>query len=282
MVENWQSGVVEANGLRLHYTRTGDSKPPIVLAHGVTDAGACWSPVAEALAPSYDVIMVDARGHGRSDAPESGYGPAEQAEDLAGVIAALGLDRPAVLGHSMGAASALVLAGQHPSLPGSILLEDPPAWWTNWSQTPAALERNVAMRQRALDLKSLARDELIANQRSAHPGWADAELEPWAAAKQRFSLKVLSIFGHDNASSVDWPTVTRRITCPALLITADPEHGAIVTDESAAALKTLVPQLEIGHVPEAGHNIRRDQFARYMDVVRGFLARHAAGVTAAS
>ena len=122
-----------------------------MLAHGVTDAGPCWTPVAEALAPEYDAIMVDARGHGHSDAPERGYGPAEQAEDLAGVIAALGLQRPAVLGHSMGAATALVLAGTYPDVPGAILLEDPPAWWTGWASTPAARERQVAMRERALE-----------------------------------------------------------------------------------------------------------------------------------
>jgi N-formylmaleamate deformylase len=62
-----------------------------------------------------------------------------------------------------------------------------------------------------------------------------------------------------------------RITCPALLITADPSLGAIVTDESAAALKALVPQVEIAHVPGAGHSIRRDKFVRYMTIVRAFL-----------
>jgi N-formylmaleamate deformylase len=125
MREDWQTGFVATNGLRLHYTRTGATKPPIVLTHGVTDAGPCWTTVAEALTVEYDAIMVDARGHGYSDAPERGYGPAEQAEDLAGIITALELERPAVLGHSMGAATALVLAGTHPDLPGAILLEDP-------------------------------------------------------------------------------------------------------------------------------------------------------------
>jgi N-formylmaleamate deformylase len=57
-----------------------------------------------------------------------------------------------------------------------------------------------------------------------------------------------------------------------LLITGDPERGAIVTDESAAALQALLPQLEVAHIPEAGHNIRRDQFARYVDVIRIFLS----------
>ncbi len=190
--EDWQTGFVEANGLRLHYTRTGGDKPPLVLAHGVTDAGPCWTPVAEALAPEYDAIMVDARGHGHSDAPERGYGPAEQAEDLAGVITGLGLDRPAVLGHSMGAATALVLAGAYPDVPGAILLEDPPRGGPAGPIRRRRRERRVAMRGAGdLKLKRKTREELIAGQRAEQPGWSDAELEPWADAKQRFSPNVL-------------------------------------------------------------------------------------------
>jgi pimeloyl-ACP methyl ester carboxylesterase len=74
---------------------------------------------------------------------------------------------------------------------------------------------------------------------------------------------------------VDWPATVQRIVCPALLITADPEQGAIVTDESAAALQTLLPQVRVAHIPGAGHNIRREQFARYLEVVRAFLAETA-------
>src|SRR4051794_8028698 len=105
----WSTGDVTANGIRLHYTRTGagtaPGKPAVVLTHGFSDNGLCWTPVAEVLADDYDVIMIDARGHGQSDAPAEGYGSAEHAADVAGVIAALGLRRPALLGHSMGAAT---------------------------------------------------------------------------------------------------------------------------------------------------------------------------------
>ena len=64
----------------------------------------------------------------------------------------------------------------------------------------------------------------------------------------------------------------RRITCPALLITADPALGALVTPESAAALQVLAPQTRIAHIAGAGHSIHREQFARYMDTVSAFLA----------
>jgi pimeloyl-ACP methyl ester carboxylesterase len=76
---------------------------------------------------------------------------------------------------------------------------------------------------------------------------------------------------------VDWQAILPRITCPALLITADPERGAIVTEEGAREIQALVPQLRTVHIPEAGHNVRREQFARYMDVVRIFLAEVTAG-----
>lgn len=85
--------------------------------------------MAETLQADYDVIMVDAHGHGKSDGPEHGYGAAEYAADYAGVIKGLQLTRPAVPGHSMGAMTALALAGLYPDLPGKILLEDPPPFW---------------------------------------------------------------------------------------------------------------------------------------------------------
>ncbi|MCX6028538.1 MAG: alpha/beta hydrolase [Chloroflexi bacterium] len=264
----WQSGDIVVNGLTLHFTRTGGAKPPVVLAHGFSDDGLCWTPVAEALEADYDVVMVDARGHGRSAAPEQGYGSADHANDLASVIQELGLKMPAVLGHSMGAASTLVLAGTYPDLPRAILLEDPPTGWA-----PAAVQeapaRLSALRLGIIELKRKTREELIAHARSASPTWSEAELGPWADAKLRFSFNILV---RREPETVDWPATVRRITCPALLLTADPALGALVTPESAAALQALTPQTRIAHIAGAGHSIRREQFARYMETVCDFLA----------
>jgi N-formylmaleamate deformylase len=265
----WQSAELEANGLRLHYTRTGGDKPPLVLAHGFSDDGLCWTPVARALEDDYDVIMVDARGHGLSQAAEQNYGDVDLGNDLAGAIAALGLRRPAVLGHSMGAATALALAGAHPDAPGAILLEDPPA---RWVAQPAGGPTDQAWQARMHDwitgLKTKTREELIAAQHTETPGWSKAELGPWADSKLRLSLTVLQ---RGAAPAIDWPSLVRSITCPALLITADPAQGAIVTEADAAALQALVPQLRVARIAGAGHSIRRDQFDHYMQVVRDFL-----------
>jgi hypothetical protein len=57
-----------------------------------------------------------------------------------------------------------------------------------------------------------------------------------------------------------------------MLITADPERGAILDKNDVDRLKTFVPHLENVRIPGAGHNIRRDQFSRYMNVVREYLS----------
>ena len=82
-MSKWTSGDVVANGIKIHYNRTGGDKPPVVLAHGFTDNGLCWTRAAQVLEQDYDVIMYDARGHGFSDAPESGYSTEDHAADLA-------------------------------------------------------------------------------------------------------------------------------------------------------------------------------------------------------
>jgi N-formylmaleamate deformylase len=261
---------VEAGGIKLHYTRTGGGGPPLVLAHGFSDDGLCWTPIARALEAERDVIMVDARGHGRSDGPDEGYDTPSLADDLAGAIAALGLERPPVLGHSMGAATALMLAARHPDAVGAILLEDPPSIWM--PPRPDKLtpqQRAAGMRGWVVAIKRKTRDELIAGQRVADPAWPEDELEPWADSKLRLSFNLLN---RNYDISADSSAALRQIKCPLLLITGDESRGALVSAEAAEALQSMLPQARVAHIADAGHSIRRDQRARYLEVVRDFLA----------
>ena len=268
---SWQSGFINTNGIRLHYTRTGglqgSRKSPLVLAHGVTDDGLCWSPLAAALADRYDVIMVDARGHGYSDAPLEGYGPLEQADDLAGLIRELDLNHPFILGHSMGAMTTLVLAARHPQLPCAVALEDPPPWWDSASQPPYTADWQDQIRTWITRLQQQPRQVLIDMQRVEAPRWPAAELEPWADSKLRFSL---NFFHTLSPPCLDWPDLLSKVQCPALLIIGDPEAGAIVSQHAALLLEEHLPQLRIAHIVGAGHSIRRDQFDGYLQVVQTF------------
>jgi N-formylmaleamate deformylase len=264
----WFGGDVVANGLRLHYYRTGGAKPPVVLCHGVTDDGLCWTPLARALESDYDVIMLDARGHGLSAAAD-GLDYDRQAADLADCVTALGLARPAIGGHSMGAMTALSLAADYPDLARCVFLEDPPLRGLA-DMSPA--ERGAAaegMRQWIASLRGLTREQLIEQCRRDSPTWSDAEVGPWADSKLRVHLDLSSILQPPRR---DWREILARVTCPALLITADPERGAIVTAGQSAEAARIAPSLSVAHLPGAGHNIRRERFDGYVAAVRAFLA----------
>jgi len=81
----WYEDDVFANEMRTHYYRTGVAYPHLVLLHGFSENGLCWSRVAKALEGEYDVIMPDARGHGLSSGPETGYAQELVTADVAGM-----------------------------------------------------------------------------------------------------------------------------------------------------------------------------------------------------
>jgi N-formylmaleamate deformylase len=265
----WKSGFIEANGIRMHYTRTGGDRLPLVLAHGYSDDGLCWTPLARELEAEFEVVMLDARYHGRSEAPEQDCNPSVMAADLAGAIRALGLRAPMVLGHSMGAMSALALVGQYPEVAGAMALEDPPAVWAVDRDPPS--DQGWLARNRAwiAGLQRQTWEAILADKHAETPGWSMDELGPWADSKLRFNP---GYFDHLNRPKLDWPEMMRRIRAPVLLITGEPGLGAMVTAEQAAALQAAVPGTGVAHIAGAGHNIRRDQFQAYLAAVRPVLA----------
>jgi N-formylmaleamate deformylase len=270
-MNQWTTGYFVSHGTKLHYYRTGGSKPPLVLIHGITDDGLCWAPVAEVLANEYDITMVDVRAHGKSDAPDDGYDYKTIATEIVGLINELKLEHPVVMGHSMGAMISLTLAGLFPKLPRAIILEDSPAFWRTRPPSQEDLDFRSGMRLWFNDVKRKTHDELLKAVRSDNPNWPEAELGPWIDSKHRFSLKITQLIDAPDAIPANFPSLLKQVTCPTLVITAGTERGASLTDEDVAELKSSVPHLERAHIPGAGHSIHREQFDRYMENLHLFL-----------
>jgi N-formylmaleamate deformylase len=267
-MSEWFSGDVVVNGVKIHYHRTGGDKPPVVLAHGITDNGLCWTRLAQALEDEYDLVMVDARGHGLSDVPETGYAPEEHVADMAGLIGALGLEKPALIGHSMGAVNVALAVASYPDLARCAILEDPP-----WRTTYDPNEHTAMIEEWRADIvakKSWTREEIIAAGRAQQPAWADMEWEPWADAKLQVSPAVFD-WADPPTPLTAWRDVVHKIACPTLVITADPALGAAMSPEAAQEAPGLNSGLQIIHIPGAGHNVRREQFEPYLEAVRRFL-----------
>ncbi|MEX1019589.1 MAG: alpha/beta hydrolase [Litorilinea sp.] len=268
----WQDADVATNGIRVHYWRTGGDKPPLVLLHGITDNGLCWRRVAAVLADDYDLIMVDGRGHGESDKPDR-YRLDDYAADTAGLIEALALGKPGVMGHSLGAAIGATLTASRPDLVRCLALEDPP-WRQPASPATEEARREHMQTWRAETVErkaTMSHAEIVAAGKARSTTWHADEFDPWAQAKLDVSEHV---FDNVGAGLAEWRTFASQIKCPTLLVGGDSELGAIVTPDIAQEAATLNPRITFTLLADAGHNVRREQFDAFLAAVQPFLAQH--------
>jgi N-formylmaleamate deformylase len=269
MLPHWTEDYRMVDGVRIHYTRTGDgSKPPLVLAHGFSDSGLCWLPVARDLESDFDVILPDAHGHGLSARVQEGE-TLTMVDDLARLIGALGLNRPVIGGHSMGANVSSQVAARFPGLARGLVLEDP-AWFDPppEGELAAELPRPNPYHEWLMGVSEQSVEAVMAKCRADNPAWAEVELRPWAVSKKQFDVGFLKVVEMRRGG---WRDVARAIDCPTLLITADVEKGAIISADTAHQAEVLNSRIRVAHIPGAGHNIRREQYAGYMQILREFL-----------
>ncbi len=248
--------ICEANGIAIHYLRTGGAKPPIVLLHGLTCSGATWAPIARALERDFDVVMPDARGHGGSSAPLHGYSYDDHANDVLGLIRVLELDPPIVIGHSMGGMVAAVVASRA-RLRGVILVD--PTFLSPERQREVHASDVAVQHRRVL---GLARSDLVAELRARRPRRSPEIIDLLAEARQSTRMAAFDVLTPPNP---DYRDVVRAIEVPSLLVIGD---SPVVTLEMATELGLRVEQIR-----DAGHGVPFDQPERLAEVVASFLCK---------
>lgn len=274
----WSDHDLSINGLNIHYYRMGQrDKPPVVLLHGFSDSGVAWVRLAKDLAADYDLIMPDAISHGRSSAPGPEGFRARAVSDVLALIEMLQLDRPALVGHSMGARTAAGVAAEASERLRCIVLEDPP-----WRDAPPEPRQEREATRPSLaptgsprwmewlaGFNALSPEERVAMAREERPMWDEEDRTDWAEGKGLFNLAALKEMSPGQLPP--WRDTVRRITCPTLLIIADPERGGIVTPAIAQEASQLWRIGRVVSIPNAGHNIRRDQYEPFRAAVTEFL-----------
>jgi len=257
----WTTGFCESNGIRIHYTRTGGTTPPIVLLHGLSANGACWSPLARALEGECDVVMPDARGHGKSDKPEQGYRYSDLANDVEGLIKAMQIPSPVLLGHSMGGLTAALLASRRPELLRGLILADPTFIGPAFQRE--VFESGVADRHREMLGKPL--ETLVSDATRKHPGRSAEIVGLLARARLQTSIRVFDILTPPNPEYME---LVRAIRTPSLLVISD---GGVVSAETAGEIRRVNPKFRLEQIAGAGHGLQYDQPGRFAGVVTSFL-----------
>jgi N-formylmaleamate deformylase len=257
----WASEFCEANGIRIHTLRTGGAKPPVVLLHGLMGSGACWTPLARALEGEFDVVMPDARGHGGSSTPHHGYRYGDLADDVMGLIRALGLSRPVLVGHSMGGMTAAVVASRGAGILRGVVLVDPT--FLSPERQREVRDSDVADQHRRV--LGLPKPELVAQARARHPHRSPEIVELQAEARLKTRMAAFDVLTPPNPA---YREVVRAVDVASLLVIGD---NPVVTLDMATELRSLNPRLRVEPIPNAGHGLPFEQPERVAEVVVSFL-----------
>lgn len=260
---NCTSGRCQANGIDIHFLRTGGNKPPLVALHGLIGSGACLSPLAGTLEGDFDVILPDARGHGQSSAPAGGYSYSALAADVIGLIAKLELDAPILLGHSMGGLTAAVVASLPESIISGLVLVDPTFISPEWQRE--AFESGVAVEHG--QLLTLARSDLLARARERSPRRSAEMIEHLVDARLQTCLGAFEVLTLPNP---DYRELVRLFRVPTLLVIG--ERGVVSLD-TAKELQQLNPLVCPELIADVGHGLPYDEPGRVGEVVLSFLRR---------
>ncbi|WP_242124728.1 alpha/beta hydrolase [Sphingobium sp. Sx8-8] len=255
---------IHANGIRQHILRYGGSGAPLLLVPGITSPAITWGFVAEELAATHDVHVLDVRGRGLSQSgSEIDYRLDACARDLIAVADALGWSEAILMGHSMGARHAIRACRIDGSRFARVVLVDPPMSGPGRRAYPSKLPwyiDSMALSRHGADVETL---------RSFTPSWTEEQIAlraQWLHTCDQAAI--LSSFAsfHDDDIHADLPALTQ----PALLVSA--ERGDVVRDEDAEECIALAPALSHVRVPDAGHMIPWDNLPGFLAAVRPFLA----------
>lgn len=257
---------INANGIRLAASVFGSfDRPAVLFLHGISNSRDTWEEMVAALSGTHQVWTLDFRGHGHSDRAPA-YDILDYVRDAEAALATIGR-RTAVVGHSLGACVAGVLAQRpHPSVAG-VFLEDPP-WFLGepgqWERSgffklfPAVASRQSDLQAAHAPLSDYL--DFLSNAPSPLGGVAKDHLSARhllsrASALQRQDNRCWGDRADTSATATVLSNIetARSFRCPATVARGDPDLGGALLEGHDARLASANPQMRILHYKGCGH-----------------------------
>lgn len=260
------------------YVRVGGAGPAVVLLHGFGETGDMWAPLAAELVRDHFVIVPDLRGLGLSSRPAGGYDKKTQAEDVAGVLDSLKVDKVDLVTHDIGNMVGYAFAAQHPERVRKFVVIDAPlpgigpwddivrshALWHFSFYGPDA-ERLVKGRERIyLDR--------FWNEFSADPKKFDeasrkhyAKLYA-AAGAMHAGFEQFKAFDQDAADNKAF-VAKGMLTMPVLAIGGEKSFGPMM----GTVMRAAASNVQTAVVPNSGHWVMEENPAATIKLIQDFL-----------
>jgi pimeloyl-ACP methyl ester carboxylesterase len=246
-------------GVELAWWEWPGPEPTALLLHGIGNYGRYWDLFAREIGGRLRLVAPDARGHGSSGKPESGYEPEDFVRDMIAVLDDGGARRALVVGHSMGGAHAMHLAAKHPDrLSALVLVDVGPENMREGSERARRLtqERPASFADRAEAEAYLRRtspgyaDEVYAN-RLDHGMREEGGRLVWHSSREALA-QTRALRGDLEER---WRTF-REIATPIVLVRGT--RSNVLSAETAEKMTTLRPDIQLTEL-DAGHNVALDR-----------------------
>jgi len=274
--------ITSADGTRLYYEEAG-AGTPVVFVHEFAGDYRTWEPQMRAFARSHRCVTFSARGYPPSDVPSdpARYGQDIARADVIAVMDALGIDRAHVVGHSMGAYTAL-----HVGIKQSQRCISVTAAGCGWGSVADPAARG-AMRQLAADTAKMFTEKGIAAAAALYADGptrqAHKHKDPRGYAEFARMLAEHSALGHALTMSMlqarrptlwDMEAELQRFSVPLLVIVGDDDDSCL---EGSIFLKRTVPTAGLLVIPRSGHTITSEEPAAFNAALADFFAAAEAG-----
>jgi len=274
-----------AENLALNYAEGLPNGAPLVLLHGLGRRWQVFLPLIPALSLRWHIFAVDLRGHGKSAHVPRGYRGSEYGEDVARLLCEC-VPGPAVLfGHSLGGMLGMWLACRHPELVRALILGDNTIVTGRGHRNPmyAALFaglRDVARRGGSLETVAQGIGKIVLpvpgtdESVSIHelPGNDEAYLLSWARCVQQADPEVYDMTLDGSAlEGWDGETLLRGISCPTLLLQANPQLGGLMSDADVSLATRLLAHHTHVRFRNLGHALFIQQPEPVLRAVTNFL-----------
>jgi pimeloyl-ACP methyl ester carboxylesterase len=264
-----------ANGVTINYAEGPASGPPLVLLHGGGDRWQHFLPIIPALTLRWHVFALDLRGHGKSGRVPGQYRPEHFVTDIVAFLENQLTERAVLFGHSLSGWTALMAAAERMEQIQALILGDPPLNLERFLAIEGSEERvQIWNGMRELAASGLSVPELasvLANLPVSGPdpdapmrfgdlpGMDAAYLRGWARTLSQVDPDVAQYHAEGRLDAyvekVDLDAALRQMSCPVLLLQADPAQGGLVSDADVEhALSLLADGLHV-RLQGAGHDL---------------------------
>jgi pimeloyl-ACP methyl ester carboxylesterase len=274
----------QGRAILLHYAEGPPNGPPLVLLHGATRDSSSFSVLFPDLVPRFHIFALDLRGHGGSGRVKDGYRVVDMGEDVREFVGARIRARAAIFGHSLGAMVGMSAAADHDHV-SALIVGDAMITPSNlsalydpiFSQMHQLLLANHSVEELARGIGRI-QIHLPGIREVIHldeiPGNTQNNLLAWARTAIRTDPDFLRMTV-DRTAHADWnpEQILPRITCPVLLLQANPDLDGLLSDRDLALAKRLLPRATHVRFPVLGHALFLQQAKPVLDAVMPFLTQ---------